>query len=235
MFSSETFLTKEVFRLHGVNDLQIRRRLARTPESTETESGMQSRYVRNARSGGKSAHEIEDICADYPDRQEGELAAHPSEFAESRKRIGVPLRLPTSFTTPFGRFAYFGNRGKDCLLLPASFNEAIGRFAYFGNRRKDCLLLPASFNEAIGQFAYFGNRIGDRLLSPKRLDDLRPPERFNVALGRFAGYRSWVGVGPTPPKRFNEAFGQFAEVRNRIGDLLRPPKRFNAVHRDLPH
>ena len=211
MFSSETFLTKEVFRLHGVNDLQIRRRLARTPESTETESGMQSRYVRNARSGGKSAHEIEDICADYPDRQEGELAAHPSEFAESRKRIGVPLRLPTSFTTPFGRFAYFGNR------------------------RKDCLLLPASFNEAIGQFAYFGNRIGDRLLSPKRLDDLRPPERFNVALGRFAGYRSWVGVGPTPPKRFNEAFGQFAEVRNRIGDLLRPPKRFNAVHRDLPH
>jgi hypothetical protein len=102
---SETFLSNEVFRLHGMNGRQIHRLLARMTEFVETSSGMPSHYADYAKRGGKGGFEIEHIWADHPERHEDEFA-HPSEFSEYRNRIGDLLLLPKSFNASYGDLPY---------------------------------------------------------------------------------------------------------------------------------
>lgn len=102
---SETFLSNESFRLHGMNGRLIHRLLARMTDFTETRSGMPSRYVEYARRGGKDVLEIEHIWANHAERHEDEFA-HPSEFAEYRNRIGDLLLLPKSFNASYGDLPY---------------------------------------------------------------------------------------------------------------------------------
>ena len=102
---TETFLSNESFRLHGMNGRQIHRLLARMTEFVETRSGLPSHYVDYAKRGGKDGFEIEHIWADHPERHEDEFA-HPSEFAEYRNRIGDLLLLPKSFNASYGDLPY---------------------------------------------------------------------------------------------------------------------------------
>ena len=102
---TETFLSNESFRLHGMNGRQIHRLLARMTDFVETRSGMPSHYVEYAKRGGKDGYEIEHIWADHPERHEDEFA-HPSEFAEYRNRIGDLLLLPKSFNASYGDLPY---------------------------------------------------------------------------------------------------------------------------------
>jgi hypothetical protein len=102
---TETFLTNEVFRLHGMNGRQIHRLLARMTEYVETKSGLPSHYVDFAKRGGRGGFEIEHIWADHPERHEDEFV-HPSEFAEYRNRIGDLLLLPKSFNASYGDLPY---------------------------------------------------------------------------------------------------------------------------------
>jgi len=102
---TETFLSNESFRLHGMNGRQIHRLLARMTEFVETRSGMPSHYADYAKRGGKGGFEIEHIWADHPERHEDEFV-HPSEFAEYRNRIGDLLLLPKSFNASYGDLPY---------------------------------------------------------------------------------------------------------------------------------
>jgi hypothetical protein len=102
---SETFVSNESFRLHGMNGRQIHRLLARMTDFIETRSGMPSHYVEYAKRGGKEGLEIEHIWADHADRHEDEFT-HPSEFAEYRNRVGDLLLLPKSFNASYGDLRY---------------------------------------------------------------------------------------------------------------------------------
>jgi hypothetical protein len=102
---TETFLSNERFRLHGMNGRQIHRLLARMTDFVETRSGMPSHYVDYAKRGGKGGFEIEHVWADHPERHDDEFA-HPSEFAEYRNRIGDLLLLPKSFNASYGDMPY---------------------------------------------------------------------------------------------------------------------------------
>jgi hypothetical protein len=102
---TETFLSNESFRLHGMNGRQIHRLLARMTEFVETRSGLPSHYVDYARRGGKEGFEIEHIWADHPERHEDEFS-HPSEFAEYRNRVGDLLLLPKSSNASYGDLPY---------------------------------------------------------------------------------------------------------------------------------
>jgi hypothetical protein len=102
---TETFLSNESFRLHGMNGRQIHRLLARMTEFVETRSGLPSHYVDYAKRGGNAGFEIEHIWANHPERHEDEFA-HPSEFGEYRNRIGDLLLLPKSFNASYGDLPY---------------------------------------------------------------------------------------------------------------------------------
>jgi hypothetical protein len=102
---SETFVSNESFRLHGMNGRQIHRLLARMTDYIETRSGMPSHYVEYAKRGGREGLEIEHIWADHSERHEDEFS-HPSEFAEYRNRVGGLLLLPKSFNASYGDLPY---------------------------------------------------------------------------------------------------------------------------------
>ncbi len=102
---TETFLSNENFRLHGMNGRQIHRLLARMTEFVETRSEMPSHYIHYARRGGKHGYEIEHIWADHPELHEDEFA-HPSDFAEYRNRIGDLLLPPKTFNASYGDLPY---------------------------------------------------------------------------------------------------------------------------------
>jgi hypothetical protein len=102
---TETFLSNEVFRLHGMNGRQIHRLLARMTEFVETRSGLPSHYVDYAKRGGREGFEIEHIWADHAERHEDEFS-HPSEFAEYRNRVGDLLLLQKSFNASYGDLPY---------------------------------------------------------------------------------------------------------------------------------
>lgn len=102
---TETFLSNDRFRLHGMNGRQIHRLLARMIDYVETQSGMPSRYTEYSKRGGGGGFEIEHIWADHPERHDDEFA-HPSEFAEYRNRVGDLLLLPKSFNASYGDLPY---------------------------------------------------------------------------------------------------------------------------------
>lgn len=101
---TETFVTNDRFRLHGMNGRQIHRLLARMTDYIETRSGHASRYAEYAQRG-KKGYEIEHVWADHPDRHRDEFS-HPSEFQEYRNRIGGLLLLPKSFNASYGDLPY---------------------------------------------------------------------------------------------------------------------------------
>lgn len=101
---TETFVTNDRFRLHGMNGRQIHRLLARITDFVETRSGQASRYVEYSQRGRKG-YEIEHIWADHPERHTDEFS-HPSEFQEYRNRIGGLLLLPKSFNASYGDLPY---------------------------------------------------------------------------------------------------------------------------------
>lgn len=102
---SETFLSNDSFRLHGMNGRQIHRLLARLTEYAETKSGMPSRYEEYSKRGGKDGFEIEHVWADHFDRHTDEFD-HPTDFAEYRNRIGDLVLLPKSFNASYGDLPY---------------------------------------------------------------------------------------------------------------------------------
>lgn len=102
---TETFLSNDHFRLHGMNGRQIHRLLARMTDYVETRSGMPSRYVDYSKRGGRDGFEIEHVWADHHERHTEEFA-HPSDFAEYRNRIGGLLLLPKSFNASFGDLSF---------------------------------------------------------------------------------------------------------------------------------
>lgn len=101
---TETFVTNDRFRLHGMNGRQIHRLLARVTDYVETRSGQASRYVEYSQRG-KKGYEIEHVWADHPERHTDEFS-HPSEFQEYRNRIGGLLLLPKSFNASYGDLPY---------------------------------------------------------------------------------------------------------------------------------
>lgn len=101
---TETFVTNDRFRLHGMNGRQIHRLLARITDYVETCSGQASRYVEYSQRG-KKGYEIEHVWADHPERHTDEFS-HPSEFQEYRNRIGGLLLLPKSFNASYGDLPY---------------------------------------------------------------------------------------------------------------------------------
>lgn len=101
---TETFVTNDRFRLHGMNGRQIHRLLARITDFVETRSGQASRYVEYSQRGRKG-YEIEHVWADHPERHTDEFS-HPSEFQEYRNRIGGLLLLPKSFNASYGDLPY---------------------------------------------------------------------------------------------------------------------------------
>lgn len=106
---TETFLSNEHFRLHGMNGRQIHRLLARMTEFVETHSGMPSRYGEYSKRGGREAFEIEHVWADHYERHTNEFN-HPNDFAEYRNRVGDLLLLPKSFNASFGDLPYAKKR-----------------------------------------------------------------------------------------------------------------------------
>ena len=107
---TETFLSNDNFRLHGMNGRQIHRLLARMTDYVETRSGMPSHYVDYSKRGGRDGFEIEHIWADHHDRHTDEFA-HPNDFTEYRNRIGDLLLLPKSFNASYGDLPYAEKRG----------------------------------------------------------------------------------------------------------------------------
>jgi hypothetical protein len=105
---SETFATKDQFRLHGMNGRQIHRLLARMTDFIETRSGMPSHYADYAKRGRKD-FEIEHVWANKPERHKEEFS-HPSEFDEHRNRVGGLLLLPKSFNASYGDLTYAKKR-----------------------------------------------------------------------------------------------------------------------------
>ncbi len=106
---TETFLSNDHFRLHGMNGRLIHRLLARMTDYVETRSEMPSRYVDYSKRGGKDGFEIEHIWADHHERHADEFT-HPNDFAEYRNRIGDLLLLPKSFNASFGDLPYAQKR-----------------------------------------------------------------------------------------------------------------------------
>jgi Protein of unknown function DUF262/Protein of unknown function (DUF1524) len=121
---TETFLSNDRFRLHGMNGRQIHRLLARMIDFVETRSGMPSHYVDYARRGGQGGFEIEHIWADHPERHTDEFS-HPSEFEEYRNRVGDLLLLPKSFNASYGDLPYEAKLGHydSQNLLARSLND----------------------------------------------------------------------------------------------------------------
>jgi len=121
---SETFVSNDRFRLHGMNGKHIHRVLARMTDYVETRSGLPSRYGEYIRRGGNKGYEIEHIWADHPERHVGEFP-HPSDFEEYRNRIGGLLLLPKSFNQSYGDLPYTNKREHYVSqnLLTRSLNE----------------------------------------------------------------------------------------------------------------
>jgi hypothetical protein len=206
----------------------MHRLLARTIECTETQSDRPSRYVRHARTDGKSAYEIEHICADHPERQECEFAAHPSEFAESGNRIGDRLLLPASFIEAIEQFTHTRNRTGDRLLSheslgdrlrPESFNEALGMFTEHRRWIGGGLIRPKRSNDAFGQFAEDRNRIGGLLIWPKSFNARyrdHPHEMIDHGALRF-GKAYELDTGPDHAIRSRPRISHFACDRHIDG------------------
>ena len=105
---TETFVSNDRFRLHGMNGRQIHRLLARMTDYLETRSGQATRYSEYVQRG-RNGYEIEHIWADHPERHTDEFA-HPSDFQDYRNRIGGLLLLPKSFNASYKDLPYSEKR-----------------------------------------------------------------------------------------------------------------------------
>lgn len=100
----ETFAGNERFGMHSMNGPQIHRLLARLTDYLETSSGMASRYAEYMATG-KKRYEVEHIWANHADRHKDEFS-HPTDFSNTRNRIGGLLLLPKSFNASYGDLVY---------------------------------------------------------------------------------------------------------------------------------
>ena len=174
---TETFLSNDHFRLHGMNGRQIHRLLARMTDYIETRSEMPSRYVDYSKRGGKDGFEIEHIWADHHERHADEFT-HPNDFAEYRNRIGDLLLLPKSFNASFGDLPYAQKRdhytGQN--LLARSLHENCYDHNPGFRRFLEQASLPfrphASFLKADLDYRQELYRVlAEQIWSPKRLEE----------------------------------------------------------------
>lgn len=103
--ATETFTDNDRLRLNQQNRNTLQRILARITDYLETQSGGPSRYVDYVSDTGNNRYEVEHIWANKFDRHTDEFS-HPTDFDESRNRIGGLLLLPKSFNASYNDLPY---------------------------------------------------------------------------------------------------------------------------------
>ena len=123
---TETFVSNDRFRLHGMNRRQIHWLLARMTDYVETHSKMPSHYAEYVQRKARDPFEVEHIWANHPEWHTDEFA-HANDFDEYHNRIGGLLLLPKSFNASYGDLPYVEKREHylEQNLLAKSLHEQV--------------------------------------------------------------------------------------------------------------